>query len=67
LKIKVILGSLDFLKKKVVTLALWFSGPKSHITRCFNPFLQAVFNDTEEFVLSIDEPSNEVCAASCVF
>lgn len=29
--------------------------------------LQAVFNDTEEFVLSIDEPSNEVCAASCVF
>lgn len=27
--------------------------------------LQAVFNDTEEFVLSIDEPSNEVCAAMC--
>ena len=24
--------------------------------------VQAVFNDTEEFVLSIDEPTNEVCS-----
>lgn len=33
------------------------------LTDVLNFSLQAVFNDTEEFVLSIDELSNEVCAA----